>query len=388
MNKTLGTLILASVVLFTPRAPADPLDGYRPEAVAGAVKLRDDDEPAKGRRKDTKPISPDETAKNVGKRVTVEFVAKSNGFNGEGEGFSELGSEKEFENKAWFALRFSRKAMAELAKNRITDLGYFVESKVVATGVVNEIDFGEKLGKRRFIYIDGLSQFKATPTKKPTYTPTKDYKVVKIRGFTVLFHPEVVAQAEEMKKAIDNLEKDLGVMHDAMPKDKLAKLLKVRIWMEWDEKSGADFHPSAVWLREHGKNPDKSNGIDFLFTKNYAKDFATGNGHHHHVLIHEFSHAHQHFAMGGLDDQIKIAYTQAMERKLYDSLKWSDGKVAKGYAATNEKEYFADLSMIYFAEGIYYPFTRAELREHDPVGYKMVQDAWGVRDDGKAKTSR
>ena len=92
--------------------------------------------------------------------------------------------------------------------------------------------------------------------------------------------------------------------------------------------------------------------------------------------------------MGGLDDQIKIAYTQAMERKLYDSLKWSDGKVAKGYAATNEKEYFADLSMIYFAEGIYYPFTRAELREHDPVGYKMVQDAWGVRDDGKAKTSR
>ena len=33
-------------------------------------------------------------------------------------------------------------------------------------------------------------------------------------------------------------------------------------------------------------------------------------------------------------------------------------------------------------------FTRAELREHDPVGYKMVQDAWGVRDDGKAKTSR
>ena len=85
--------------------------------------------------------------------------------------------------------------------------------------------------------------------------------------------------------------------------------------------------------------------------------------------------------MGGLDDQIKIAYAQAMDRKLYDSVRWADGKVEKGYAATNEKEYFADLSMTYFGEGIYYPFTRAELREHDPVGYKMVQDAWGVRDD-------
>ena len=72
----------------------------------------------------------------------MEFVAKSNGFNGEGEGFSELGSEKEFENKAWFALSFSRKAMTELAKNGITDLGYYVEDKVVATGVVKEIDFG------------------------------------------------------------------------------------------------------------------------------------------------------------------------------------------------------------------------------------------------------
>jgi hypothetical protein len=334
------------------------------------------------------PINPAETANNVGKRVTVEFVAKSNGFNSEGEGFSELASEKEFENKAWFALRFSRKAMAELAKKGITDLRYFVEDGVVATGIVKEIDFGAKFGKRRFIYIYDLSQFKAMPTKQPTYTPTKDYTVVKIRGFTLLFHPEVVAHAEEMKKAVGNLKKDLGHMHDAMPKDKLKKLLKVKIWMEWDDASGAAFHGNAIWLREHGKNPDKAGGVDFLFTKNYARDFATGNGHHHHVLIHEFAHAYQHFAMGRLDCQIKSAYMQAMERKLYDSVKWAEGKVAKAYAATNELEYFADLSIIYFGEGIYFPFTRAELRKHDPVGYCMVQEAWGVKDDDKAKVSQ
>ena len=41
MNKTLCALILASMAYLTTQATADPLDGYRPEAIAGAVKLRD-----------------------------------------------------------------------------------------------------------------------------------------------------------------------------------------------------------------------------------------------------------------------------------------------------------------------------------------------------------
>lgn len=345
-----------------------------------------------------KGITPANTAKWVGKRVTVEFVARSHGFNDEGEGFHELGSEMEFENNAWFALRFSRKAMAALAKKRIHNLGYFVGDKVVATGVVREIDFGGTIGKRRVLYIEDLRQFLATPTKPPAYTPTKEYKVVKIRNFTVLFHPEVVKHAAEFKKVSEYLDKDLGWMEAAIPKEKLAKLRQVRIWMEWDPdpEVGAAFHEdfSATSLKQGGKNPDKAGDVEVLLTQSYAADFATMNGVHRYFLIHEFAHAYHHYELGGLADglglngEIKATYSQAMERKLYDRVKNAYGKMVKAYAAKNEQEYFAELSNTYFGGGTEYPFNRADLRKHDPVGYKMVQRAWGVKDDPKVTAVR
>jgi hypothetical protein len=41
-------------------------------------------------------------------------------------------------------------------------------------------------------------------------------------------------------------------------------------------------------------------------------------------------------------------------------------------------EYFAELSEAYFWVNDFYPFVRAELREHDPAGYAAVEAAWGL----------
>ena len=59
-------------------------------------------------------------------------------------------------------------------------------------------------------------------------------------------------------------------------------------------------------------------------------------------------------------------------------LKTSAGlKGFAGYALTNAKEYFAELSEAYFGRNDFYPFTRKELEKHDPAGYRLMRETWG-----------
>lgn len=44
----------------------------------------------------------------------------------------------------------------------------------------------------------------------------------------------------------------------------------------------------------------------------------------------------------------------------------------------NEKEYFAELTEAYFGKNDFYPFTRAELKTHDPKGYRMIEAVWKI----------
>jgi hypothetical protein len=40
------------------------------------------------------------------------------------------------------------------------------------------------------------------------------------------------------------------------------------------------------------------------------------------------------------------------------------------------QEYFAELSEAYWGKNDFYPFTRSELLQHDPLGYEAVKRAW------------
>ena len=71
------------------------------------------------------------------------------------------------------------------------------------------------------------------------------------------------------------------------------------------------------------------------------------------------------------------AYKQAMDRKLYESVKHVDGSTRRAYAATNEYEYFAELTEAYFGRNDFFPFRRGELKAHDPEGYALMVRAWG-----------
>ena len=47
------------------------------------------------------------------------------------------------------------------------------------------------------------------------------------------------------------------------------------------------------------------------------------------------------------------------------------------YGLTNHKEYFAEGTEAYFYRNDFYPFVRAELKEHDPTLHDVLAKVWG-----------
>src|SRR5439155_14741790 len=96
-------------------------------------------------------------------------------------------------------------------------------------------------------------------------------------------------------------------------------------------------------------------------------------------LVHELGHAHHKENWPEDQPDIMEAWKNAVDKKLYVNVKEDTGKtIPKAYALTNQLEYFAELTAIYFARCNYAPFNRTELKKYDPVGYTMIQKMWGL----------
>lgn len=216
----------------------------------------------------------------------------------------------------------------------------------------------------------------APPTIGPgPYAPTAAYVRRDVSGFQVLIHPDL-ARSDELRPALDELKRQLDALPKLLPPGPLKRLREVRLWLEHRQRwarSAAQFHPSAGWLRANGYNPDKAGGVEI----SHSRHFVTWSERTQpFMVLHELAHAYHHHVLGFRHAGIRTAYKQAMERKLYDRVKHVDGRTRKGYAATNEMEYFAELSEAYFGKNDFFPFTREELRQHDPEGFKAVREAW------------
>jgi dipeptidyl-peptidase-4 len=54
--------------------------------------------------------------------------------------------------------------------------------------------------------------------------------------------------------------------------------------------------------------------------------------------------------------------------------------LVSAYAATTPMEYFAEGTEAFFDGNYFYPFVRAELKEHDPLLHDLLVEIWGVDD--------
>lgn len=321
------------------------------------------------------PLTAKEAAMKVGEKVTVEVVVQSTGRNAE---FLELYSDKDWKAETCLFLRFSGPARERFGEVNIPDLAtYFMDETVRVTGEVKELDFGEL--KRPVIYVEGVEQIELV-TKNREFTLTEKYQKKVIAQFTVLIHPDFLQQKKQAAEFMTFLENQLKTLNSSLPKDKSALLHKVQIWIELEDRkhSGIFFHPSALWLKRNGYNPDKAGGVEIPNPRTYLQWSRTNkvSG-----IVHEMSHAFHLLHLGEKNERILAAYQQAKERKLYDTVSFvQDGSIQAGtrqaYAITNDKEYFAEISEAYWGRNDFFPFTRDQLKSHDPVGFELVKDVW------------
>jgi TPR repeat protein len=226
-----------------------------------------------------------------------------------------------------------------------------------------------------------------TPATARGPDPTSAYKERSVLGFTVLVNRRVLEHKEEAAEALKEVNAQLGRIARVVPPKPLAKLRKVRIWVEWANSTEklTEFHPSAQWLRENGYNPEKAGGVEVA---NALKFTECSRDDQPWALMHEMAHAYQFRVLGEDHPAAQKAYRKAMESGLYESVAHVHGGTRKAYAATNYKEYFADLTEAYFGKNDFFPFERVDLKKYDPTGYRLMQDVWGQPSDVAAPSRK
>lgn len=200
-----------------------------------------------------------------------------------------------------------------------------------------------------------------------------------IQGWTVRIDPELLSKANEDtgKRALEALENHLQRVKYIVPDEQLAKLRTLPIWLELhNPKLGPmQYHPSRGWLKTHGHDPRLAKHVHIprarqLFDrKMWAK--------HPYVVLHELAHAYHDQILDFDNAKVMAAFEAAKEARIYEKVLLYTGKTTKHYALSNHKEYFAESTEAYFGVNDFYPFVRAELKEHDPRMFDVMRDVWG-----------
>ncbi len=206
-----------------------------------------------------------------------------------------------------------------------------------------------------------------------------DPVVKNIEGWTVHVDPALLEgeHAEKGGRALRMLADHLNRIALLVEGERLEKLRKCEIWIEHKHPSlGAmQYHPSEGWLRDHGHDPRLTKKVhipraEALISRSQLVK-------HPAVVLHELSHAYHDQFLGFDYKPIVESYHKAMKAGTYEKVLLYTGQTVKHYGATNHKEYFAEGTEAYFYRNDFYPFVRAELKEHDPTLHDELEKIWG-----------
>jgi hypothetical protein len=182
-------------------------------------------------------------------------------------------------------------------------------------------------------------------------------------------------------KTLARLEVKLKELRHLLPTHTLARLQKVPIFVLFgDEAShggraqGAQYFPSSAPEQMHNLDPRMGGAIVIYSARHFCKMTEFGSLK---VLVHEMAHAWHLGQWNQNKSEIVMAYQSAVDKGLYRNVRTSGGKnLPEAYAITNQLEYFAELSCIWFCGNDYFPFDGGDLRLYDPAGYRMMEKFW------------
>lgn len=199
-----------------------------------------------------------------------------------------------------------------------------------------------------------------------------------IEGWQVHIEPALLEgeHREEGAKALAMLANHLQRIKILVPAGPLAKLQQVDIWLEHRHPTlqAMQYHPSRQWLETQGHDPRLARKVhipraaELLSREEMLK--------HPAVVLHELAHAYHDQVLGFDHPQIVAAYEKARAAGIYESVLQHTGAKAKHYGLTDPKEYFAEGTEAFFCRNDFYPFVRAELKEHDPTLHDLLVEIW------------
>lgn len=208
-----------------------------------------------------------------------------------------------------------------------------------------------------------------------------------ISGWQVHIHRTLLeTEAEDTARALAGLKKMLDEIGRDLPAAAVAELRKVPLFFSTayrPGRSGAEFHPDAGWLVANGRDPLMARAVEF----SGVQDFEAEMRRMPNFALHELAHAY-HFRVlaDGFDNtEVKAAYDRAKTSGSYERVERSFGEgngrantFERAYALSSPMEYFAEATEAYFSRNDFFPFTRAELKTHDPEMFSLLETLWGV----------
>lgn len=218
---------------------------------------------------------------------------------------------------------------------------------------------------KNIFWVFALFCFFAKGSEAQTFTPTSDYRIGSICDFRILIHKSIETNAYLYNQLLSEIKKQLNNINETVPNDRLFVLKNIPIWFGCDpigfSTVGAEYHPSAEWLRRNGRNPQMAGGIQVpsssRFLK-YSENFPW-------MLMHELAHGYEFRILGPENVNLKQVYNR--QKRLYTT-----------YHRANHHEYFAELTEAYFGRNDTYPFNRQDIQKYDPVGYSFLRKVWGI----------
>ena len=177
----------------------------------------------------------------------------------------------------------------------------------------------------------------------------------------------------DAKKALANHLQRITYILDSKMVSKLRKL-HIRIDLN-HSLDNMQYHPNKEWLIKNKHDPHLEKRVhvpraeSLLSRDQWAK--------HPYVILHELAHSYHDQVLGFGHKGIISAYNRSEKAGLYERVLLFRGGKTRHYARTNHKEFFAEMTESYLGVNDFYPFVRAELKEHDPKTFSLMEKIWG-----------
>lgn len=199
-----------------------------------------------------------------------------------------------------------------------------------------------------------------------------------VEGWKIKVDPQLLAKEHEevATRAFTALANHLQRVKYIVPKDRCEQLQKLPIWIELQGNlKNMQYHPDRGWLLANKHDPRLVKHVHIPQAKELFDPHMWAK--HPYVVLHELAHAYHDQVLSFDHAEVQAAYDSAKEKKLYEEVLLYTGKKVKHYGLTNHKEYFAESTEAYFGVNDFYPFVRAELKEHDPTMFTLLEKIWG-----------